>query len=110
MVNKTLVFVLLAIVLAYGVFEARPLLSGPSVTIDSPTDGQTVASGVVTISGTALRTVSLTLDGAPLVTDQSGYFSTTLAFPAGTTILTWSARDRFGRTITKTRTIFVPTN
>lgn len=108
MATRTIIFAILALMLAYGVFEARPLLLGPSLELQSPVNGQTVPDGLLAISGTATRTVSLTLDGAPLLPDQQGRFAATLAFPSGTSILTLSARDRFGRTVTITRSIFVP--
>jgi hypothetical protein len=107
--TRYLVFALLAVLLIYGAIEAWPLVAGPSLTITSPTAGESITGGVLSISGTALRTVALTLDGAPLLADAAnGHFSTTLAFPTGTSILTFVARDRFGRTITKARTIVVP--
>lgn len=107
--GRPIILTILALVLIYGLVEAWPLLSGPRLTVTSPKDGQTVAEGgVVDISGTALRTVALTLDGTPLLADaENGHFATTLAFPPGTSILTFSARDRFGRSRTTTRTIYV---
>lgn len=111
MITRSLVFAVLAVVLIYGLIEARPLLSGPTLTVTSPTNGQVVTGGVLAISGTALRATTLTLDGAPLLADATnGHFSTTLAFAKGTSILTFVARDRFGVSRTTTRTIFVPTN
>jgi len=109
MLPKTLVFTLLALVLIYGLWEARPLLIGPSLSVTSPTAGEVVQSGVLTILGTALRATTLTLDGAPLLADATnGHFAVTLAYGPGTSILTFVARDRFGRSRTTTRTIFVP--
>ena len=102
------VLIVLIVLVCYGLLEARPLLVGPTLSIDSPAQGATVAGGLTTISGSAERAVLLTLDGAPLYADQSGHFSTLLAFPTGTSILTFTAADRFGRTISKTRTIRVP--
>ena len=106
--TKYLIAAVLAVVLAYGLFEAWPLLAGPSLTIDSPIEGGVFADGIVSVSGTALRTNSLTLAGAPLLPDQHGGFSATLTFPHGGSILTFVAADKFGRIITKTRDIFVP--
>ncbi len=98
----------LVILAAYGLIEARPLLMGPSLTVDAPVDGARYGDGVVPIAGTAERDVSLLLDGAPLLPDQTGHFKVSLAFPSGSSILTFVATDRFGRSVTKTRTIYVP--
>jgi hypothetical protein len=109
MVTRTLVFGVLIVLLVYGAIEAWPLVAGPSISITSPTDGETVPGGVLNVSGTALRTSSLTLDGAQLLPDAvNGHFATVLAFPPGASILTFVARDRFGRSRTTTRTIYVP--
>jgi len=104
--NKLLVSVVLAIVVVYGLIEAYPLIAGPSITLSSPVNGAELTDPVA-IMGIAHRATALTLDGAPLTPDQDGSFSATLAFPAGTSILTLTAHDRFGRTITITRTIVV---
>lgn len=108
MLVKTLIGVVLVVLLGYGLIEAEPLLVGPTLTISTPQNGALVAGGIVAVAGKATRTVSLTLDGAPLLSDQDGSFATTLAFPEGDSILTIVAKDRFGKTITQTRTISVP--
>lgn len=99
--------VLLALFI-YGTIEALPLLSGPGLTITSPTDYGTYAGGIVAITGKAPRATTLTLNGTPLLYDQEGAFSSTLTFPRGGSILTFEARDRFGRMVSATRSIFVP--
>ena len=104
--NRLIVGVVLLVVAAYGAVEAYPLLAGPSIELMSPANGA-VLDDPVLIAGHAYRTTSLMLDGAPLTPDQNGAFRTTLAFPAGTSILTLSARDRFGRSTRLTRTIVV---
>lgn len=108
MLSRYAVALVLSLLVLYGFIEAWPLLAGPSLSIESPADGSVATSSVVTISGTALRVVNLSLDGAALYPDRSGHFSTSLAFASGTSILTFTATDRFGRHISKTRTIFVP--
>ena len=65
-------------------------------------------SGIVTVSGKAARAAQLTLDGAPLLHEEDGNFSTTLTFPRGGSVLTFAATDLFGKRVTATRTIFVP--
>ncbi len=105
---RYLIAALLVVLLGYGFMEARPLLLGPSLAIMTPAQDADIPGGLVTISGRAGRTVALTLDGAPVLPDQSGAFSSALALPSGGSILTLTATDRFGRSVTKTRTIYVP--
>ncbi|MEK7086321.1 MAG: hypothetical protein AAB709_01975 [Patescibacteria group bacterium] len=98
----------LFILIWYGLMEAWPLLAGPSLSIESPQDGAPFSDGIVEIRGTALRVALLTLNGASVLHDEQGLFKTTLTFPRGASILTIIATDRFGRTVTATRSIFVP--
>jgi|SRR3989344_581406 len=92
----------------YGLIEAWPLIEGPSLTIESPRDHAPFPSGVVSVRGKAARAAALTLDGAGLLHEEDGSFSTTLPLPRGGSILTFVATDRFGRSVTATRSVFVP--
>lgn len=96
------------LLIVYGFIEARSLLAGPSIFIDSPTDNAPFPGGIVSVHGRASRAAEITLNGAKLLHDQNGGFSSTLTFPTGGTILTFTATDRFGRTVSETRSIFVP--
>lgn len=98
----------LLLLIGYGGVEAWPLLYGPSLSIASPADGASYPGGIVAVEGSAPRAVALTVDGAPVLREENGTFETTLTFPRGGTILTFEVRDRFGRTKTATRSIFVP--
>ena len=100
--------VILVLLAIYGFVEAWPLVRGPTLSVASPADGAAFPNGIVTVSGNVARAAIFTLDGAPLLRDQQGNFSSVLTFPRGGSILTFVATDRFGRTITATRTIFVP--
>lgn len=98
----------LIILIGYGGIKAWPLLSGPSLSIVSPIHNSSYPGGIVNIRGVAVRAAALTLNGAPLLHDQNGDFSSTLTFPLGGSILTFVATDRFGRTVTATRSVFIP--
>ncbi|MFI5260573.1 MAG: PrsW family glutamic-type intramembrane protease, partial [Candidatus Paceibacteria bacterium] len=98
----------LGFTLASSLTKFWPLIAGPALRITSPLNQATYPDGIVTITGQASRIAMLTLDGAQLLHDKDGSFSTTLTFPAGESILTFVATDRFGRRVTATRSIFVP--
>lgn len=106
--TRTLLGILLALFAGYGLIEGWPLLRGPKLEIVSPTNDAAVESGIITIAGKAANATALTVDGATVIPDTNGSFSETLAFPQGSSILTFTATDRFGRTVTETRQIFVP--
>ncbi len=106
--TRTLIAVVLCILVGYGLTEAWPLLAGPGLSVESPQNDASFPGGIVSVQGHASRIALLTLDGASVLHDEQGAFSTTLTFPRGGSILTFVATDRFGRRITATRSIFVP--
>jgi hypothetical protein len=91
----------------YGLFEARRLIEGPIITIESPRDGSATSSIGVIVSGTALNISFLTINDKPSYTDKAGHFTELLSIPPGFTVLTVRAVDRFGRRATKTVSITV---
>ena len=98
----------LLILAAYGLLKAWPLLAGPTLSVASPQEGASFPGGIVPVSGMATRIALLTLDGAPMLHDENGSFSSIRTFPHGESILTFVAADQFGRQVTVTRTLFVP--
>lgn len=92
-------FLALAIVAlsGYGLFEARRLIGGPVITIDSPINGSVASLSTVTIRGTAQNISFLTINDASAFTDEEGHFTETLSPPPGYAIFTVAATDRFGR-------------
>ena len=108
LMTKRLIVAVLLIIGSYGGFKAWSLIVGPALHIDSPAENVSVPGGIVEVRGKALRAATLTLDGAPVLRDQDGSFSSILTFPRGGSILTFAATDRFGRSVTATRFIFVP--
>jgi hypothetical protein len=99
---------ILLVLAGYGLIEAWPLIAGPALFIISPTDNATFTNGIVSVKGMVKRTAAIRLNGAPILHDQNGNFESTLTFPRGGSILTFTVTDRFGRTVTETRSIFVP--
>lgn len=108
MALRGVVAVLLLALVAYGALEALPLLTGPKLTIESPVRYSNGVEGFVSIQGLAKHTETLTLNGGPLLFDENDRFSQTLLLPRGSAILTLTATDRFGRSVTERRTVFIP--
>lgn len=86
-----------AIVL-YINFQARNLISGPEITLshELPTIQH---ERMITIEGTAKNIVALTLNGKQIHTDEHGVFARPVVLENGYTILTLTAEDRYGRTV-----------
>ena len=87
---------LIGLFLWYVLFQARFLLAGPQVSFTTLPD--TVQhERVITIDGTALNIVSLSLNGREIYTDKTGYFNEAFVLENGYTVATITARDRYGR-------------
>ena len=96
-VTKYLFFLLLFIVLAYGVFEARNFLYGPQIHIATPANGLTSKTSVVEISGTVANVTEISLDGHLVPLDESGKFTERLILAPGVNTFDFVAKDKFGR-------------
>ncbi len=105
---RTAIATALLVLLGYGATRAWPLVAGPTLAIASPQRHQSIPGARVSIEGIATHTETLWLDGAPLLIDEAGHFSTSLVLPSGGAILSLTATDRFGHEITERRTVFVP--
>jgi hypothetical protein len=105
--RRLIILCALILILIYGLFEARRLIEGPQITIDSPQDGSATSSTAVVISGTAENIAFLTIDDKPAYTDEQGQFTDLLSLHPGVTILTVKATDRFGRSAEKSVSIQV---
>ena len=73
---RTATVLLLLIICTYGGVKAWPLISGPHIQYDIQTQGADPGSGpgFTTISGKAIHTETLTMDGATLLIDKEGNF------------------------------------
>jgi hypothetical protein len=95
-------FVVIAVILlSYVAFQARNIVLGPRITIDTPTDGQSLESPVVSITGRVRNASAITLNDNPIFIDPTGAFREKLIAPPGYSIITMSVQDRFGRKKTK---------
>ena len=105
--KRILIVLAVLVVLSYSLFEARKLLEGPEITIEFPADGSATSSAVATVVGTAQNISFLTINDAPSYTDEAGIFVYRYSPPAGYTMVTVAATDRFGRRASKSITFNV---
>ncbi|MCR4279388.1 MAG: hypothetical protein NUV78_01475 [Candidatus Zambryskibacteria bacterium] len=83
--------------LLYVLFQARFLILGPMVKIETPRDAEVVYDPLLTISGTASNIARITLNGRQIYIDENGLWTEILLLSPGTSIITVIVRDRFGR-------------
>lgn len=94
------VFIFL-LILGYGFFQARNIISGPKITVLTPKNGDSLASSLVAITGIASNITRISLDDRQIFVDKKGNFSEKLLVPPGYTIIKLAAQDKFGRTTQK---------
>lgn len=105
---RSIVGIVLLLLLGYGAVKALPILSGPSLSVAIPSDYTTYTDGFIGVSGVAHNTEAVFLNGMPVLIDPEGRFAKELWLPPGGSILTFVARDRFGKTVTERRTVYIP--
>lgn len=99
--KRLLALVAVAIIVGYGLFEARRIIAGPEVYIDSPQNGAATSSALVVVAGRVQNISFLTINDKPAFADEQGRFVYRYSPPPGYTVLTVAATDRFGRRVSK---------
>jgi len=99
--SRILLAVLAVALIGYGLFEARRLIEGPTITITAPKNGSATSTAALSVTGTARNISFLTINDHPAYTDEAGNFAFTLSPPPGYASITVTARDRFGRSARK---------
>lgn len=95
--RRALFLSLILLVLIYALFQARFLILGPQVRITYPAHGDVVDAGEMMLEGKAGNVAWISLNGRQIFVDEEGVFSEKLITPIGPSIITVSAKDRFGR-------------
>lgn len=94
-VHVITILVVLAVIIGYSYLEMRGMLMGPRITIDSPTNGQTVSDPILVLSGVAENVRVISLNGREILIDEVGNFEEIhLLYPGHNTIVL-RAQDRF---------------
>ncbi len=89
-----ILFILLGL---YALFQARFIILGPSIYIDSHKDGSLVTENVIILSGRAKNIAYISLNDRPIFIDSKGNWNEKYVVPSGLSVITLRAKDRFGR-------------
>jgi len=92
---------LFILILGYAYFEARNILFGPEIAIETTSGALIVDDPFITISGTALRIHELSMNGRPIDVTEAGAFEEEFLLAEGYNAVVLSARDKLGRSTTK---------
>lgn len=95
-IRTALVVLVIISILSYALYQARLLLTGPEISLTEPVP-VVHDTRVVEVAGLARNITTITINGRPMYTDESGYFKEAIVLENGYTITTLEAVDRYGR-------------
>lgn len=94
-ITLTLVFALA--VLGYALYQARAIIAGPRIVVETPSPGAIATTSLVTVRGTIKNAKETTLDGRPIFVDLDGNFEEKLLLMEGYNTIELTAKDVSGR-------------
>ena len=101
-VKITFILILTLTIIGYSLFQARNIIRGPLVEINSPQSGAVLSESFISILGTAKNISSISMNDRPIFIDEHGRFRETLLLSYGYNIITIKATDKFGRKTSET--------
>lgn len=99
--------VVLIVILTYLVFQYQKFVSPPLLTVDVPTEGQTLEVGEVEVRGKTDVDATVKVNNQPAIVDDAGNFRTEIEVSANTSEIEVRARSRSGKETTMNRKIEV---
>lgn len=88
---------ILGLLTFYAIFQARNLIEGPVISLETPQKGASVEESLLTLKGTTRNIAKITLNDSPIFVNENGAFQEQILLPEGYAILVLKAFDRFGR-------------
>lgn len=101
-IRRSIIGLIVLFIGTYAVTRIFAFVSGPSLIVTTPKDYALVREPLLTIQGSAARVAKIHVNGREIFTNEQGIFEDRLLVPPGYSIITLSAEDQFGRSITKT--------
>jgi hypothetical protein len=106
LLRKISLIALFTLIALYGLWQARDLLFGISLSVEGLANGSAVTEPVLALHGSARHATEIKINGNSIPPAQDGSWSTQIALVAGTNRITIEARNKFNRTTTKNYEIF----
>lgn len=91
-----------SVILFYAFYQSRNLRAGPTVTLETPTHGESFTSPLIHVRGKATQAKELNLNGRGIFVDLEGRFDEQLLLQPGYNIIELTAKDAGGRETRKT--------
>jgi len=95
--KKILFFTILCSICAIVIYDTKDILFGAPLSINTASDGATLSSSYLPITGTASHAGTLQINGRTVAMDRQGQFSDGALLSPGYNIVEISQTDRFGK-------------
>lgn len=90
------------VILGYGVFALHGIVWGPRIILNAELNGFATTTPLVVVSGRAIRTTALLLNGATTSLNLAGDFNEPLLLSSGYNIITLEGFGKYGRSTKET--------
>jgi len=101
-IRIAMIVLLLLLVVGYTSYETERLITGPSIAVSSPANGETVSTSTIEVTGVAKNINAISLDDRNIFIDEKGNFKEELLLSEGYNVITLKANDKFGSETEKT--------
>lgn len=105
-IKRFVIILSVFLLVAYGIFNARNLLMGPTIEIFSPAKDMETEKNIITINGRAKNITYISLNEKPIFVNKEGLFEEKLLLSPGSNTIEIKARDRFKKEVLKTIKIY----
>jgi len=95
--NPLLVVAFVGVIAFYAYYQSRAIIEGPSIVVETPRNGVTSTTSLISILGSVKHAREITLQGRPIFINLKGQFSEQLLLMDGYNIITLVAKDTEGR-------------
>ncbi|MBN2094326.1 MAG: hypothetical protein JW740_03105 [Candidatus Zambryskibacteria bacterium] len=85
----------ICLLIAYGLFNARSLILGPTIEIFNPLKDTETKKNVITVNGRAKNIAFISLNERPIFINTEGIFEEKLLLSPGSNVIEIKAKDRF---------------
>jgi hypothetical protein len=100
-VKRFVIILSIFLLVAYGIFNARNLIIGPTIEVFSPTENTETGENVITVNGRATNITFISINEKPIFVNKEGLFDEKLLLSPGFNNIEIKARDRFKKEILK---------
>ena len=97
--------VLFCFMVGYGIWIGHDLIFGINLDISGIQNNETTSTSTIDLTGVAYHATEITVNDRTVSVEEDGAWHDTIALLNGYNIIKVSAKDKFGRTISKVFTI-----